>query len=264
MTQRRWMAAILGVVLPAIFFMSTAASAQPGKQAETMRREIEALKLGQEALQKELQEIKTLLQAREQPPAPPPPAEAIDAMVSVDGEPMRGDPSATLTLVEFSDYQCPFCRRYFQNTWPELDGDYVVTGKLRYVFRDFPLEKIHHEAFKAAEAAHCAGDEGKYWEMHDRLFSNQDDLSTDALAAQAAASGLDVDAFRACVADGANAAKVRADLAEGRKLGVTGTPTFFLGLSDGNEVKHVKRIRGAHPATVFKQEIEALLDEKKS
>jgi protein-disulfide isomerase len=99
--------------------------------------------------------------------------QALDAVVAIGDAPVKGNPNAKLTLIEFSDYQCPFCRRHAENTLPSLDKEYIATGKVRYVFHDFPLEAIHPQAFKAAEAAHCAGEQQKYWEMHGRLFANQ-------------------------------------------------------------------------------------------
>jgi protein-disulfide isomerase len=97
-------------------------------------------------------------------------------VLSVDGAPSMGNGDAKVTLIEFSDYQCSFCGRHFSQTLPRLMTEYVKTGKVKYVLRDFPLEPIHPLAFKAAEAARCASDQGKYWEMHDRLFSNQQAL----------------------------------------------------------------------------------------
>ena len=112
-------------------------------------------------------------------------------MVATDGAPSRGKADARVTIVEFTDYQCPFCSRYVRETYPQLDKEYVQTGKVKYVLRDLPLEAIHPLAMKAAEAAHCAGEQGKYWEMHDRLFANQTELARTDLAKHAQALGLD-------------------------------------------------------------------------
>src|SRR5512144_1342083 len=110
---------------------------------------------------------------------------------------------------------------------------------------DLPLESIHKLAFKAAEAAHCAGEQGKYWEMHDRLFANQQELQPDMLPSYAEEIGLQMDAFRQCLDSGKYMEKVRNDIAEGQKLGVSGTPTLLLGVSDGTKMKGAKMIRGA-------------------
>ena len=136
----------------------------------------------------------------------------------------------------------------------------MKTGKLRYVVRDFPLEAIHPQAFKAAEAAHCAGDQGKYWEMHVLLFQNQRALGAAELPKYAATLGLDGAKFQTCLDQGVHADAVKRDLAEGMKVGVRGTPTFFLGVvENGNKVRVVRVIRGAQPVEAFRQAIDAAL-----
>lgn len=132
--------------------------AQAGGEMERLRQDLEAIKEGQEAMRKELGEIKKLLQPRQ----PPPPVQAIDTVLDIGDAPVKGNKDAKLTLMEFSDYQCPFCKRHAESTLPEIDKAYITTGKVRYAFRDYPLEAIHKQAQKAAEAAHCAGDQGKY------------------------------------------------------------------------------------------------------
>jgi protein-disulfide isomerase len=136
----------------------------------------------------------------------------------------------------------------------------VKAGTLRYAVRDFPLEAIHPQAFKAAEAARCAGDQGKYWEMHFQLFANQQALGAADLPKHAGTLGLDVAKFQDCLDKGTHAAQVRRDLAEGQQGGVGGTPTFFLGVvEDGSKVRVVRVIRGAQPFAAFKAAIDAAL-----
>ena len=144
---------------------------------------------------------------------------------------------------------------------PQLQREYIGPGKLRYVARDFPLESIHPQAFKAAEAAHCAGEHKAFWEMHERLFANQRALGPGDLAGHAQALGLDVPAFQGCLASGKYAARIRQDLADGQKAGVTGTPSFFLGViePDGSRVKVVRVLKGAQPHAAFKEAIDSLL-----
>ena len=144
---------------------------------------------------------------------------------------------------------------------PKLEDEYIKTGKLRYAVRDFPLESIHRNAFKAAEATHCAGAQGKYWELHYRFFANQTKLSRAELTAHAQAVGLDTAAFDQCVDSGRYAARVRSDLAEAQRAGASGTPTFFLGLTDQNsgQFKSVRVLRGAQPFESFKEAIDSLL-----
>lgn len=148
---------------------------------------------------------------------------------------------------------------------PQIEQEYIKTGKLKYVVRDFPLEAIHKEAFKAAEAAHCAGEQGKYWEMHDRLYSNQRALGPKDLPQHAQALGLDVPKFQQCLESGKHAARIRKDLEEGQQAGVTGTPGFFLGLTEPNDprVKVLRVLKGAQPYSSFKNTIDALLSSPK-
>jgi protein-disulfide isomerase len=247
---------------------------QTNKELAEVRRQIEALKNGQVAIQKDLAEIKNLLlqkelqamkdmfQAKQGPtPSPAPTAEAQTVVLSVDGGAVKGEKNAKVTLIEFTDYQCPFCSRHFREVMPQIDTDYVKTGKVRYVLREFPLEQIHPNAFKAAEAANCSGEQAKYWEMHDRLFANQNALAAKELGEHAKAVGLDLTKFQQCVDSGKYTGKVRKDFSDAQRAGVTGTPTFFLGLTDPkvSEVKAVRRIVGAQSYAAFKEAIDSLL-----
>lgn len=168
----------------------------------------------------------------------------LDVAVAGDS-PSKGPPDAPITIVEFSDYQCPFCARV-NPTLERLMREYA--GKIRIVFRDFPLPS-HPEAPKAAEAARCAGEQGQYWAMHDRLFANQQALQVDALKAHAAALGLDRARFDACLDSGRHAAAVQADLEAGRRLGVNSTPTLYV---------NGRPVAGAQPYEYFK----AIIDEE--
>jgi protein-disulfide isomerase len=225
-----------------------------------LRKEVEALKQGQLQLQRELQEINALLRRRQNPVTDVP-----NVVLPIAGYPSRGSQSARLVLIEFTDYQCPFCGRHFQQTSPQIDRDYVNTGRVRHVLRDFPLESIHKDAFKAAEAAHCAGDQGQYWQMHDRLFNSQNALAADHLASHAGALGLDVPNFKQCLDSNKYAGKIRQDLADAHKVGVQATPSFLLGVAEpgGSSVKVVRAIAGAHPFPVFKEAIDSLLATEK-
>jgi protein-disulfide isomerase len=236
------------------------ALAETGDDLSELRKEVEALKQGQLQLQRELQEINALLRRR--------PAAVVDVpnvVFTIDGYPSKGSQSAKLILVEFTDYQCPFCGRHFQQTSPQIDRDYVNTGRVRHVVRDFPIESIHKDALKAAEAAHCAGEQGQYWQMHARLFNSQNALTVDHLSAYAGALGLDVPGFQRCLDSNKYAGTIRQDLAAAQKVGVQATPSFLLGMAepDGSSVKIVKMIAGAHPYTVFKEAIDSLLSIEK-
>ena len=220
--------------------------------------EIQALKRGQEEIRRQLLEIKQLIQSR--PAAAPAAPDVRTVSVDLGNHPTRGSNTARLTLIEFSDYQCPFCARHVRDTDPQIVKEYVDTGKMRYAFFDMPLENIHKSAFKAAEATRCAGDQGKYWEMHDRLFANQQTL--EPWGAHAKALDLGVTMFDACVNSGKYANAVRADMATAQQLGINGTPSFLVAATDPSDPKMVKGlalIRGAQPFGAFKMEIDKAL-----
>jgi len=231
------------------------------QELKALQKQMDELRETQKAMQKELQEIKAFLQGSAAPSSLPP----ANLTVSVDDNPFKGDKSAKLTLIEFSDYQCPFCVRHFRETLPQLEREYINTGKVKYVFRDFPIESIHRDAFKAAEAANCAGEQGKYWQMHDRLFQNQNQLGVEELPKHAQAIGLSLSAFQQCLDSGKHAAEIRKDMEHGQRAGVNGTPTFFLGVqdSDGENVKVLRAIVGAQPYVQFKEAIESALSQMK-
>lgn len=233
---------------------------QAGDDLSELKKEVEALKRGQLQLQRELQEINALLRRR-QPAA----TDVQNVVLTIGGYPSKGSQSAKLILIEFTDYQCPFCGRHFQQTSPQIERDYVNTGRVRHVVRDFPIESIHKDALKAAEAAHCAGEQGQYWQMHARLFNAQNALTADHLSAYAGALGLDVPSFKQCLDSNKYAIKIRQDLAEAQKVGLQATPSFLLGIAepDGSSVKVVKMIAGAHPYPVFKEAIDSLLSIEK-
>jgi len=147
---------------------------------------------------------------------------------------------------------------------PHIETEYIRTGKLRYYVRDFPLESIHPQAFKAAEAAHCAAEEGKYWEMHNRFFANPRALGATDLPGHAETLGLDKSKFQSCLDSGRYGARVRKDLADGQAAGVRGTPTFFLGVEEphSNRLRIVQVIRGAQGFSGFKAAIDKALAQK--
>ena len=237
--------------------------AQSSDDIKILLKELEAIKQAQAAIQKELGELKALVQARPAAPAAaaPRPAAAVGQVLNIAGAPFKGPADAPLTLVEFSDFQCPFCARHFTQTLPQIVQEYIDTGKLKYVFRHFPLTNIHPFAFKASEASECANDQGKFWPMHDRLFANQNMLGPQQLTGHATALGLNVAAFDQCLTAARHAPKIRRDLAEGQKMGVTGTPAFMLGRTmPGNSTIKVEiYTSGAKAYVAFRQDFERLL-----
>ncbi len=170
--------------------------------------------------------------------------------VSEDDDVVIGEKDAPVTIIEFSDYECPFCGRHFEQTHPQLVKDYINTGKVRLVFRDFPLS-FHPNAQKSAEAAECVryvskSDEA-YWKMHDKIFENQKILSIDKLSVWARELGYDIDS---CLDSDKFADEVKKDLADGSAAGVGGTPSFFI---------NGKMLEGAQPYSSFKQLIDSEL-----
>jgi len=180
----------------------------------------------------------------------------VDLVVKTGGAHAMGEKDAKVTIVEFFDYQCPYCGVFADQTLAKLLVEYVKTGKVRYIVRNFPQEKIHPFAPKAAEMGECAGEQGKYWEAHLRLLKDQQTLET-------ASMGLDQSKFQECLDSGRAAAKVKSDLEEGRELKVPGTPSFYFGYSDPADplqVRAVKLLVGSHTFKVFEDVIGSLLN----
>ena len=147
------------------------------------------------------------------------------AQIAIDGAPFRGGEAAPVTIVAFSDFHCPFCKRV-NPTLAQVMSRYG--DRVRLVFRDFPLDKLHPQARRAAEAGRCAKDQGKFWEYHDLLFANAPSADSDALTTYARQAGLDVPGFERCISSSTHAAAVQRDIDEAIRLGLTGTPNFFI------------------------------------
>ena len=250
--------------LAVLLLASSAACRGQAPDNAALKREIDALKSDQAAMRKEMEGVKALLQrmlSQADGKAGPEGKE-----VNLAGLPAMGDPKATITVVEYSDYQCPFCGRYFAQTLPEIRKNYVQTGKVRYLFSNFPLDSIHPQAFKAHEAAACAGDQGKYWDMHTQLFNNQRSLSVPQLESYASKLGMDMSAYKSCMEGAKYAAKVRADFAAAASLGIEGTPTFIIGRAGAGDAKMVaaKVLVGAQSFEAFKEAIDSLLGTPKA
>ena len=160
------------------------------------------------------------------------------ASLSAETTTTMGDPNAPVTIVEYTDYQCPYCQRNFQQTWPQLKAEYVDTGRVFYIFKDFPIASIHPVAKRVHEAAQCAGDIGgsdAYWDVHDIFFNNQQQWADkpqpeldNIILSLTDEAGVDNGEMRSCLESNRNSEVVQADMDEGRSLGVSGTPTFFI------------------------------------
>ncbi|HUG53158.1 MAG TPA: thioredoxin domain-containing protein [Vicinamibacteria bacterium] len=251
-----WLAALLPAAAAAQAPLASPAPAEGDaaltQQLGELLKELRALRGEMSQLR---QAIATMRAAAPGPPAPPP----APARVSLDDAAALGSADAPVAIVEFSEYQCPFCKRFHEQTLPRIKERYIDTGKVRYVFRDFPLGSIHPQARAAAVAANCAGKQGSYWQMHDLLFTNQARLGPPLYDELARTLKLDVEKYQACREAADSAKEVDDDLAYGGSIGVQGTPHFFIGrLKDGHLVD-VRRLSGAQPLPAFTKVIDELL-----
>ena len=199
--------------------------------------------------------------------AAPQPQQPTKGVASVDDDPVLGDKNAPVTIVEFSDYECPFCKRHFDDTLPQLIKNYIDTGKVKLVFRDFPLSFHDPMATKEAVAANCAREQGgdsKYFEYHDEVFtrtkSNGNGLAEADLTTIATDLGLNLSSFNTCITDLAQTDEVKKDIADGSAAGASGTPTFVIGKSSSNGEIDGDLVVGAQPYAAFQAVIDPLLE----
>ena len=195
----------------------------------------------------ELRQIRQLLEKQGEKDAPAAPARA---KLNLEGFPMLGSKDAPITLVEFTDYQCPFCQRFHTTVYGELKTNFIDTGKVRFYSRDLPLDAIHPDAFRAAQAARCAADQGQYWKLRDTMGANPNKLDMESLLADAAELKMNVDAFRTCVQSQKYKEAVQTDVLEAMKIGAEATPTFVVGRSTPQGVEG-ELLVGAQPYTEF-------------
>jgi protein-disulfide isomerase len=173
----------------------------------------------------------------------PPAQETQRLNIPTAGAPALGNENANITIVEFSDFECPFCGQYTRETFPTLKKDFIDTGRVRYVFRHFPLS-VHERGLPAAKAAACADEQRKFWEYHDLLFANQESLDDESLLSYAKELDLNTDEFASCI----NRTVVpEQDMDLGARAGVSGTPSFFI---------NGRKIAGALTAAEFAKELE--------
>lgn len=182
-------------------------------------------------------------------PTAQPNAPSIDMATLIDDDHVKGDSDAPVTIVEWSDFECPFCARFYRDTLAQIESEYIDTGKVKLVYRDFPLG-FHAQAQKSAEAAECAGEQDKFWEMHDILFEQGVAGGVDSFKQFASDIGLNTAEFNECLDSGSMAAEVAKDMRDGQAVGITGTPGFII---------NGKKVSGAQPFSAFKQVIDAAL-----
>lgn len=235
---------VTSVAILATAGIASAQTTITSQQADDILKELRAIRQAVERLQ-----------APAQPPAPPEPPQVV-TLTNMSGY-MLGRPDAPLTMIEFTDLQCPFCNRFAVTTFDQLKKEFIDTGKVRFISRDFPLD-FHPFAMPAARASRCAGDQGKFWELRETLVKNAPSLSPAYITQQAAALKLDMKQFDSCVSGTQYDAAIRKDMTEGAGFSVNGTPTFFVGKTTAQGFEGL-RIVGAQPYAVFKERIEGLL-----
>lgn len=236
-----------------------ACQSQPSKpvgDSVATRERIESLESRQRHLERQLEQLRTRIdnplvssalrgdaESRKSLPSDP---------ISVSGLPALGLQSATIAVIEYSDYQCPYCRRYCTQTWPLLESEYVQTGRVRYFFWDLPLTNSHAMAVGAAEAGECAHRQGRFWQMHDLLFSNPRNLDRQTFGRHAITLGLNTERFNQCLVSEATST-IRMRRLQGAALGIKSTPTFLIGrIEPDGHVRVLRRIAGAQPFPVFR------------
>ncbi len=217
---------------------------------------------GQRELQTELKELRTLVEQayRQQPRAASTEPPLANVKIKLEQRPSLGKEDAPLVLVEFTDYECPFCNRFYNTAFPEIKKHYIDTGKVRYLVYDLPM-KYHPHAVKAAQASLCADEQGKYWEMRRTLFDNAKALQADKIVGYAKQAALDLTKFRTCFGSDKHLARIQQTTALAHAAGVTGTPTFILGKASGRELEGRKLI-GVLPYAMFDRQIRDLLNAK--
>ena len=213
--------------------------------------------------QEELQEAISKLELRmlqeklpsEQPTGP--------VRISADNDPIIGNPDAEITIIEFSDFQCPFCARFHIQTLPAIMDEYIEKGTVKLVFRDFPIQSIHPNAVPASVAAECANEQGKFKQMHDILFERQNQWSNletiyamELFNQYASEIQLEQEQFSSCLSTAKYVKEIQNDLNDGRTYGITGTPGFFI----GNEQIGFTELKGAQPFESFKKVIDRQLE----
>jgi protein-disulfide isomerase len=253
--MRVWVPVVLAACV-----VSAAAGAQsretPSLQAiESLQGEVQVLKTQQQQILTSLDELKKLLKTRNEPPE----AKVPDT-INVAGEPFRGKGSASLAIIEYADFECPFCRRFEHDTFPQIRDTYIGTGQVKYFYRDLPLP-FHQHSMPAARAARCAAEQGKLWEMHDSLFAEPATLEPNDIHSRAASLGLNTSKLDTCISSEKFAEDIQRSIADASGMQISGTPTFVIGTlgPDGQLLSVKKTVIGALPFDAFKAVIDPLL-----
>jgi protein-disulfide isomerase len=219
-----------------------------------LKDEVARLNAQQQQILDSLDELKRMIKGPGQAALKPPES------MSVAGEPFKGQPGATLAIIEYADFECPFCRRFEREVYPQIRDNYINTGKVKYFHRDMPLP-FHEGAMPAARAAHCASEQGKFWEMHDSLLGDATSLGAADIDERAARLGMNVSELDKCISSDRFADIIQRGVAEATQMQISGTPTFIIGTLDTQgKLMSVKRtVVGAYPFDTFKGALDPLL-----
>ena len=214
--------------------------------------------ISQEEFKNEIAKLELKILEKQLPTKQP----SIPIKISIDNDPIIGNPNAPITIIEFSDFQCPFCARFHVETLPSIMNEYINDGQVKLVFRDFPIQSIHPNALPASVAAECANEQKKFKEMHDVLFENQKEWSNQSIDnamitfnQYASKMGLEEEKFDSCLKNGKYIEEIQKDLDDGRTYGISGTPGFFV----GNDQIGFVELKGAQPFENFKKVIDSQL-----
>jgi protein-disulfide isomerase len=210
----------------------------------------------------ELRQIRQLLGRQPtQQAAPAQPETPERVRIKLGKEFSLGKSDAPVVMMEYTDYQCPFCNRFYTGAFPELKKQYIETGKMRFITRDFPLE-FHPHALKAAQASHCAGEQGKFWEMKDALMTNSARLSPEVIVSLAKEQGVEMDKFNVCMGTGRYLADIAEEQSAAKAAGIGGTPSFIIGRVSGDYLDGYLVV-GAQPFQNFDAVAKKVLSETK-
>ena len=210
-----------------------------------------------DAILNELRQIRQLLEKQNGGSAANRPPEPARAKLSLAGMQMLGSKDAPITMVEFTDYQCPFCQRFHTTVFNDIKKNYIDTGKVRFYSRDLPLDTMHPNALRAAEAARCAADQGQFWALRDIMGANPDKLDMNSILAGASSLKMDTAALKSCVESEKYKQAIQGDVLEAMKIGADGTPTFVIGKSTAEGVDGEVLV-GAQPYIAFDQKLKQI------
>jgi protein-disulfide isomerase len=260
MTMRVFWTSVVAAGL--VMFLAGSPAAQSAADYQALRKELDLMRARLAQMQREIDALKAVRTT----PAPAPAATGAivpmtNVVLNLARAPLRGALTAKVTMVEISDFECPFCGRFARDTAPQIKKQYVDSKRIGYAFVHMPIA-THRFAFKASEAAACAADQGKFWEMHDVLFARQGSALAPAfLPGKGEALGLDKAAYNACLQTSKHAAYIKADVAQLQQYARTGTPTFYIGTMDpaSKVFRSAVRIVGAKPLAVFQQALDEQL-----